>query len=112
MQWQPQLGGPPGARVYGLDELEQSMMLVLTTPVRSVPGRPQFGSRLYQLVDEPVSVLRAAVVREVLRSLGVNEPRVRPIGVGLVHTDAGRLEVTVEWQPTSSPDRRATRVEI
>jgi hypothetical protein len=111
MQWQPQLGNP-GARVSYLDELEQSLMLVLTTPERSVPGRPNFGSRLYQLADEPVSTLRPAVVREVVRALGVNEPRVRPLGVDVAHLDAGHLEVAIEWQPAASTERRTTRVVI
>jgi len=113
MQWQPKLGAP-GERVTGVDELEQAMMLVLTTPERSVPLRPGFGSRLYQLVDEPVTQARPAIVREVLRALGVNEPRVRPLGVNVAHDaeDAGHLAVDIEWQPVVGGPRRSTTVVI
>lgn len=110
--WQPKLGSP-GQRVDALDELEQSLRTVLVTPVQSVPGRPGFGSRLFELVDEPVSTLRPAVVREVVRALAVSEPRLRPLGVDPVQVAPGHLEVEVTWHPVGQPEtQQRTRVEI
>jgi phage baseplate assembly protein W len=108
-QWQPKLGFP-GERVEGLDEIEQSLRTVLTTPIDSVPSRPGFGSKLFELVDEPVNLVRPKVVKEVVRACAVSEPRLRVVSVEQTFGDDGHLEVEIEWHPTSDPaaTRRTT----
>lgn len=102
-QWQPRLGGKPGELVYGLDELEQSLRIVLNTPVGSVPGRPEFGSRLDQLCDEPITTVAPAIVREVMRAVELCEPRITILGVAVLPPteELGRVVPEVRWRPTT-----------
>lgn len=111
-QWQPKLGAP-GERVYGADELEQALRVVLRTARRAVPGRPDFGTELEQVVDMPASNVRAFVVREVMRAVGASEPRIRVRAVmpGVVDA-AGALPVAVTWTPASGGAERVTRIEV
>lgn len=99
-QFQAKVGGDPGELVYGLDELAQSLRTVLTTPEGSVPGRPAFGSRLHLFVDQPVTLARPGVLREVARAAGLHEPRIVVQESAVVATGEGRLELDVTWVPS------------
>lgn len=111
-QWQPKLGAP-GERVYGLEELEQALLIVLRTLRRSVPGRPEFGTELDRIVDMPASEVRAFVVREVMRAVAASEPRVtvRAVVPGAMAA-SGALTVAVTWAPAAGGTERTTRVEV
>lgn len=109
-QWQPKVGGKPGELVMGLDELEQSLRTVLTTQVGSVPGRPGFGSRLFELVDEPTNQVQPKAIREVLRAVAANEPRVVVTKVAVLPSEPGNLVLEVTWRPTNSDVSRPTTI--
>jgi phage baseplate assembly protein W len=111
-QWQSKLG-EPGVRVDGLAELEQSLSIVLTTPVGSVPGRPSFGSRLHELIDQPVSTVRARAPQEVRRAVTQNEPRIEIIDTAIVDpTPDGGVTYQVYWRPAQQPDAAAKMTEV
>lgn len=111
-QWQPKLG-TPGERVYGLDELEQALNIVLRTRVRSVPGRPEFGTDFDAIIDAPANVVRPYVVREVMRAVAASEPRIRVLAVvpGPMQV-SGRLSIAVRWAPSPGGTERVTEVEV
>jgi phage baseplate assembly protein W len=117
-QWQPKLGGNPGEIVVGLDELEQSLRIVLTTPLGSVPGRPGFGSTLHEQVDQPITSVAPAIVKEVIRAVAACEPRITILAVNVLPPAAsdelGRVIPEVTWKPTtpldSGPATRTTQV--
>lgn len=82
----------------GLDELRQSVRIVLETPLRSVPGKPEFGSDLFALLDKPITVARPRAIREARRALEQWEPRIEVLAVDAV-SDGSRLRVQVTWRP-------------
>ncbi|HAH9251979.1 TPA: baseplate protein, partial [Escherichia coli] len=48
--WQPALQAP-GEIVRGLDDIRQSIQIILRTPRGSDPHRPEFGSNLHLYID-------------------------------------------------------------
>ena len=66
----------------GEDEINQSIRIILQTPVGSRVMRPEFGSRLHELVFAPISAATFATARHyVEQSLGYWEPRINVNGV-------------------------------
>lgn len=103
--WQPKVGAP-NERVEGNDELEQSLMTVLKTPLDSVPGRRNFGSKLHRIVDMPAQDARPAAISEVKRCVLACEPRVKVIDVeaGPSPIVTAKLRVGIRWIPTTPDD--------
>jgi len=73
--WQIALGGEGYAEA--LDDLAQSISIILTTRCGSDPLRPEFGSNIWRYIDYPIDRARAHVVREVYAAIRRWEPRVR-----------------------------------
>ena len=44
-----------GEFLSGIDHLRQSIIDILTTPIGSRVMRPNYGSRLYELIDAPIN---------------------------------------------------------
>lgn len=102
--------GSLGGLVTGMAELEQSLLTILRTPEGAVPGRPTFGTRLRELLDLPVSVMRPRAMREVTRAVRLHEPRIRVVGVTVLERAPGAPRVLVTWEPSSAGERRTTEV--
>lgn len=110
-QWQPSLADP-NVRVEGLSELHQSIAIVLSTPVGSVAGNPELGSRLDELVDAPVTVVRGRAPAEVQRALGRWEPRVEVLEtIVMPSSDDGHFELEIYWRPAGT-DMAAQRTVV
>lgn len=110
-QWQPKLGGAPGEIVTELEEMAQALSIVLRTPIGSVPGRPFFGSRLHELVDEPLSEVRALAPRYVREAARENLPRHEVIDTVVEPRPDGRGgALVVSWRPMGSTAIQSTRV--
>src|ERR1700683_2638011 len=68
--------GVIGEVVQGLDDVEQCIAIILTTPKGSDPLRPTFGTDLWRFIDNPIGFAIPAVVREVTGSISMWEPRI------------------------------------
>ena len=96
--------GAIGAVVQGLNDVEQCIGIILTTPRGSDPLRPTFGSNLRQFIDHPVSVAVPSIVREVSAAITMWEPRVTLQSVTVTPvTDessqsSAHLNVAVTWK--------------
>jgi phage baseplate assembly protein W len=65
-----------GGALAGVDHLQQSIDDILTTPIGSRVMRPEYGSKLPRIVDQPVTRgWMSEVQAEVARALGRWEPR-------------------------------------
>jgi len=98
--WQAR-AGHLGEAVFGLDDLDQAIRLVVQTPPTSVPLEPEFGCALLDFLDKPAPQAAPAIIRAVTRALQRWEPRITlgPVTCQLTAPHAGRL--TVSWRPSN-----------
>jgi uncharacterized protein len=93
-----------GGVVMGVDDVDQCIAIILTTPKGSDALRPTFGTDLWKYIDAPIGEAGLAAVREVTQSITQWEPRVRVLSVtttpltGVVTQPGAHLEITVAWQ--------------
>jgi hypothetical protein len=96
--------GGIGRVVEGIDDVNQCIEIILTTPKGSDPLRPTFGADLWEYIDFPVSAAIAAIVREVTDAVTLWEPRVNVLEATAepaedAPSQAGaHLRVTVRWE--------------
>jgi phage baseplate assembly protein W len=93
-----------GQVVQGIDDIEQCIEIILTTPQGSDLLRPTFGADLWQYIDNPLTVAVPSIVREVSAAISMWEPRVTLQSVTVTPaTDSSsqsdaHLNVSVTWQ--------------
>ncbi|WP_336424828.1 GPW/gp25 family protein [Roseovarius sp. D0-M9] len=83
-----------GTVLDGLGHLRQSITDILTTPIGSRVMRRDYGSRLYDLVDDPIN--RSTVLEvytATAEALDRWEPRVQLEQVEITSAEPGRLEL-------------------
>jgi phage baseplate assembly protein W len=113
-------GSGLGQAVQGVDDVNQCIAIILTTPKGTDPLRPGFGTEVWNFIDAPISEAGPAIVREVTQSITQFEPRVKVLSVKstpLLDTEpaGAQVEITISWQldlgnmPTPA---RSTRVTI
>lgn len=114
-----QPGSGLGQVVQGVDDVDQCIAIILTTPKGSDALRPTFGTDLWRYIDAPVSEAGPAIVREVTTSITQWEPRVKVLSVKSVpvlqtaEQPGAQVEITVSWQldlGNASGLRRNTQV--
>lgn len=98
--WQAALGSP-GVVLGGIDELDQAVVIIVSTPLRSDAHRPDFGCGASDYLDSPQNVITAHMVREVFAAVERWEPRVRLVSVG-VEFEESNVILDINWRPTSS----------
>jgi hypothetical protein len=113
-----QPGSGIGGVVMGVDDVDQCIAIILTTPKGSDVLRPTFGTDLWKYIDAPISEAGPAVVREVTQSITQWELRVKVLSVstmpltGVVAQPGAHVEITVAWQlnlgDAPSPARNTT----
>lgn len=100
VNWQPKLG-ELGAVVEDVDDVNQCIRAILTTPLGSVPLAPDFGSNVYLHVDAPVNVAAPAMIRDAHEALGIWEPRAAVEKIVPSYTGNG-WALEVRWRPAGS----------
>ena len=95
-----------GKTLSGLDHLRQSIRDILTTPLGSRVMRREYGSRLFDLVDNPLNdatiiELFAATAEALLRW----EPRIKVQRVRARSTSEASISIDLEaiYLPTGEP---------
>ena len=76
-----QPGSGIGNVVTGVDDVDQCIAIILTTPKGTDVLRPTFGTDLWKYIDAPINQVGPAVVREVTQSITQWEPRVKVLSV-------------------------------
>ena len=97
-----------GKALDGLAHLRQSIRDILTTPIGSRVMRREYGSRLFDLTDNPINdetlVEMYAATAEALQTW---EPRLRVLRVGaqVDEASAGKVSIDLEaiYMPTGEP---------
>ncbi len=88
-----------GAQLSGDDHLAQSVGDILTTPIGTRPMRRDYGSMLFELIDQPLnSATRLLVFAATASALRRWEPRLKVERVGLVADpdQPGQAAITLE----------------
>ena len=95
-----------GTSLAGIDHLRQSIEDILTTPLGSRVMRRNYGSRLYQLVDEPINrVLLVEIYTAVAEALGQWEPRFELTRVRVASIRTGQVVIDLDgvYRPQGTP---------
>jgi len=108
--WSPAVGRP-GEIVEGIADIEQCIDIIITTRKGSDPHRPLFGCSAWQWIDRPANVATPNMIREVVDSLELWEPRLELIGV-TVQLALAAATLIIEWQPKGSEYTNTTEVVI
>jgi phage baseplate assembly protein W len=110
---------PPGLNARGIvaltneqSEIEQAIMIILSTPVGTRVMRPRFGSRLHELVFAPMNIQTMAQARRyVEEALGMWEPRVQVTDVEVFpdskNKDGVCLLIEIHYEVKATHDPRS-----
>lgn len=77
-----------GAVVEGIDDINQCIVIILSTLKGSDPLRPLFGCDVWQWVDRPLSVSVPFLKRAIREAIDLWEPRVLVTSIDYVYQDA------------------------
>ena len=78
-------------------EIDQAIIIILTTAIGERVMRPTFGSRLYELIYEPCSAHTLALAEQYVRdALAMWEPRIEVTGVLATYEDNERGAILID----------------
>jgi phage baseplate assembly protein W len=107
-----------GNVVQGVDDVDQCIAIILTTPLVSDVLRPTFGADLWQYIDQPINRAIPAIVQEVTAAITKWEPRVQLISVvatpviDATAQSGAHFNVAITWRlnlgGTPSPSQTTT----
>lgn len=80
--------------IDGLTHLRQSVTDILRTPIGSRVMRRAYGSRLFELIDQPFSsAVRLAIIAATAEALMLWEPRIEVLEVSLRSFEPGHVTI-------------------
>jgi hypothetical protein len=98
------------ALVSDESEIEQSILIILSTAPGQRVMRPEFGCRIHELVFAPNNAATAGLaIRYVREALGRWEPRIDVQEVDIVHEpdEAARLGIVVKYRVRATHSNRS-----
>jgi len=97
-------GSGIGNVVQGIDDINQCLSIIITTPPGSDPLRPTFGCDLLGWIDKPFSVARPGLVAAIVGAITTFEPRVQLLSVVIKPggLQLGQLIITITWRVAAS----------
>ena len=93
--WQVSINDP-NLIVEDAEDIAQCVWTILMTVRGTDPLRPQFGSGIWQFIDQPMTQAQPALVYEVFESLGRWEPRIRIDRVRVYDADFDKKKIDIE----------------
>ena len=95
-----------GQIAQGVNDISQCILIAVATKKGSDPFRPDFGSNIWDHIDNPVQVAAPAMVREIREAVERWEPRVRLTGVDYTLEDlpgdlpgtTARVVFSIGWE--------------
>jgi phage baseplate assembly protein W len=93
-------------------EIEQAIVIILSTPIGARVMRPRFGSQLHELVFAPNTMQTMAQARRyVEEALGMWEPRIKLTDVSVLpdpqDEDGARLLIQIQYEIKATHDPRS-----
>lgn len=92
----------------GIDDIQSSLRILMTTSLGERSLRSKFGSKIANMVFEPIDNTQQAVLRShVMDAIFLHEPRIRPIDVTVsIDNLAGKVEIDIEYKVVATNTRR------
>lgn len=111
--WQPKLGAL-GLFVTGLEDIAQTITVILGIQLGANPLRPELGCDLLSLIDTPQPRATALAIRRVTEAIERWEPRAKVSNVKFTYEGLGWSKVSVYWYPKGSTpsDSQETTVAV
>ncbi len=101
-----------GEAAQGVDDINQSIAIILNTRKGAVPHRPTFGSNIYKYIDYPVNEIKPNIIRESIDALSLWETRIE-INYVLVDIENEHIKIKVQWKLKSdNKTQRTTEVTL
>lgn len=95
------------------DHIRQSIVDILSTPVGTRVMRPEYGSRLFELVDRPISQgLLADIYAETFQAILKWEPRIKPKSAKAIEAGAGYIIIELVFRYTESEATDSVEVTV
>lgn len=86
-----------GKELSGIAHLKQSITDILTTPIGSRPMRRDYGSRLFERIDNPITgELIAEIYSDVVEAIFNYEPRFEVSNISIADIDKGKIVLDLE----------------
>ena len=104
--------GSFGKVLTGLEDINQEIMLILTTPLGSIPHRPEFGSRIYEYLDKPVNMAKPLIIAESFRALRANSDRFYPTKITVYGVNFSTITFKIMGYLTNSEDKNEIELEF
>ncbi|ENN90820.1 phage baseplate assembly protein GpW [Bartonella schoenbuchensis m07a] len=95
-----------GKSMVGVDHLRQSIMDILTTRIGTRVMRRDYGSRVLDLIDDPVNeTFKVDIYAAVAEALDRWEPRFKLKQVNLTSVEEGKISISFEgiYVPSGKP---------
>lgn len=100
LHWQPRLGAA-GDVVEDLQDIDQAIRIILSTPKGTDRHRPEFGWNGYQYLDWPVNRVTPYLVREAMHAIRQWEIRAYVVSVE-IRIDMEHITLRVVWKAAES----------
>ncbi len=85
-----------GKLLSGTDHIRQSIVDILTTPLGTRVVLPEYGSKLFDLVDNPTDPsLAMRIIMESAGAIARWEPRVRIDRINVLAVDIGKITILI-----------------
>jgi phage baseplate assembly protein W len=95
--------GTIGLTVEGIEDINQEIGLILSTPLGSIPHLPEFGSRIPYYLDKPQNIARPLIIAEAYRGIKKNSTRFKPSSVKLMSASpTGKMVFKISGLPTDA----------
>lgn len=113
LYWQIKLNGN-GEILENLDDIKQSIYIILTTQKGSDPHRPLFGSDIYKYIDNPVNSAVPDIIREATDAIRAWEPRIEVLSITptFENEEKSHVKILVEWKVKNYDEIQITEVMV
>lgn len=106
VDWSLRLG-THGQLAEGLEDVAQSVRLILGTPMGSDPMRPLFGSEIFRHLDSPRDRAVPFLIRDAARALARWEPRLALSRIGVEFPSISSVRLMVYGRLKEDPEAQA-----
>lgn len=110
--WQLAIG-QPGDVVSDLDDIQQCIRVILTTPKGTDPLRPEFACDLWRYIDWPIDKAGPHLVREAWDAIETFEPRIELVSITpRLGDEASQIVLRIVWRLRGQTAKNSTEVTV